>query len=55
MIIIQLVGDLLHLTAILFLITKIHVHQNVIGISYKTQLLYLSVFLCRYVDVFMYH
>ena len=52
MIIIQVIADLLHLTAILFLITKVYVHKNVIGISYKTQLLYLSVFLCRYMDLF---
>lgn len=49
----QLIGDLLHLIAMLILLFKILETKNVTGISYKTQELYAVVFVSRYIDVFL--
>lgn len=49
----QLIGDFLHLIAVLMLLLKIVANKNVIGISYKTQELYLIVFLTRYSDMIL--
>lgn len=49
----QLVGDFLHLIAILMLFLKIASTKNVIGISYRTQEMYLIVFLTRYSDMIL--
>ena len=47
----QLIGDFLHLIAVLMLLLKIMANKNVIGLSYKTQEIYLVVFLTRYSDM----
>ena len=56
----QLIGDFLHLLAVVFLLVKILKTRNISGIlspcsglSYKTQEIYLVVFLSRYVDIFL--
>ena len=56
----QLIGDFLHLLAVVMLILKILANRNVvgnssthIGLSYKTQEMYLLVFLTRYIDLFL--
>lgn len=46
----QLIGDFLHLVAILLLLLKIMASKNVVGLSYKTQELFIVVFLTRYSD-----
>lgn len=51
----QLIGDFLHLIAILMLLLKILANKNVIGISYKTQEMYLVVFITRYSDMLLEH
>eukprot|EP01017_Pseudomicrothorax_dubius_P000333 TRINITY_DN0_c157_g1_i3.p1 TRINITY_DN0_c157_g1~~TRINITY_DN0_c157_g1_i3.p1 ORF type:complete len:216 (+),score=39.74 TRINITY_DN0_c157_g1_i3:61-708(+) len=51
----RLIADLLHLLSFWFLIQKIHKSKNCIGISLKTQELYLIVFCLRYMDLFMYY
>ena len=51
----QLIGDFLHLIAILMLLLKILANKNVIGISYKTQEVYLIVFITRYSDMLIQH
>ena len=51
----QLIGDFLHLVAILLLLLKIIASKNVVGLSYKTQELYLVVFLTRYSDMILEH
>lgn len=51
----QLIGDSLHLVAILLLLLKILASKNVLGLSYKTQELYLMVFLTRYSDMILEH
>lgn len=51
----QLIGDFLHLIAVLMLLLKILANKNVIGISYKTQEIYLVVFITRYSDMFLEH
>lgn len=49
----QLIGDFLHLIAVLMLLLKILANKNVIGISYRTQEIYLVVFLTRYSDMLL--
>lgn len=49
----QLIGDFLHLIAVLMLLLKILANKNVIGLSYKTQELFLVVFLTRYSDMIL--
>lgn len=51
----QLLGDFLHLVAVLLLLLKIIASKNVVGLSYKTQELYLVVFLTRYSDMLLEH
>uniref|UniRef100_A0A7S3IKW6 ER lumen protein-retaining receptor n=2 Tax=Strombidium inclinatum TaxID=197538 RepID=A0A7S3IKW6_9SPIT len=51
----RLVGDMLHLSAILILIYRIRKSRNCIGLSCKTQEIYLVVFALRYMDLFMYY
>lgn len=48
----SLIGDLFHLSSILILLLKIYTTKNVRGISLYTQILYLTVFVCRYTDIF---
>lgn len=49
----QLIGDFLHLIAMLMLLLKILANKNVIGVSYKTQEIFLVVFLTRYSDMIL--
>jgi ER lumen protein retaining receptor len=49
----QLIGDFLHLFAIFLLLLKIVASKNVVGLSYKTQEIYLIVFLTRYSDLIL--
>jgi ER lumen protein retaining receptor len=48
----RLVGDLLHLLAILILLSKMLRGRTAAGISLKTQFLYAVVFTTRYLDLF---
>ncbi|CAE7709446.1 ERD2B, partial [Symbiodinium microadriaticum] len=48
----RLAGDMFHVISILVLIVRLSVTHNAIGISIKTQELYLLVFICRYLDLF---
>ena len=48
----RLIGDMLHLLAVLILLTKMLRHRTSAGISLKTQVLYAMVFTTRYVDLF---
>lgn len=47
----RLIGDLSHLASIFILIQKIIKSRSARGISFKTQVLYVVVFLTRYVDL----
>lgn len=51
----RLLGDFCHLYSILVLIYKIHVRKTTAGISLRTCVLYLFVFLARYGDLFLYY
>ena len=51
----QLIGDFLHLVAILMLLLKIVASKTVVGLSYRTQELYMVVFLTRYSDMILEH
>ena len=46
---------MLHLSAILILLYRIKTARNCIGLSCKTQEIYLIVFATRYMDLFMYY
>jgi ER lumen protein retaining receptor len=46
-----ILGDILHILALFFLLLKINSTNNVRGVSYKTQEIYLIVFLTRYSDM----
>lgn len=48
---VTLTGDLSHLASIFILLHKIYTSRSCRGISFKTQALYLAVFLTRYVDL----
>ena len=48
----QLIGDFLHLMAVLILVLKIIANRNVLGLSYRTQEIFLVVFALRYIDIF---
>jgi len=48
----RLAGDLSHLFAILLLLHKIWKSKSVVGLSGKTQLLFFTVFVTRYLDLF---
>jgi len=45
-------GDILHLASIFILLLKIYAQKNCRGISLKTQILYVIVFVSRYLDLF---
>lgn len=47
----RFLGDLSHLASILILLHKIITSRSCRGISFKSQVLYLVVFLTRYVDL----
>ena len=47
----RFLGDLSHLASILILLRKIITSRSCRGISFKSQALYLTVFLTRYVDL----
>ena len=49
---IRLCGDLSHVISILILILRLRVSRSALGISVKTQELFLLVFLTRYLDLF---
>ena len=48
----RLAGDLSHVLSIVVLLLRLRVTKNAIGISIKTQELYLVVFVTRYLDLF---
>ena len=48
----RLAGDMSHVMSILVLLLRLRVSKNAIGISMKTQELYLIVFVSRYLDLF---
>ncbi|PVU92935.1 hypothetical protein BB561_003533 [Smittium simulii] len=48
----RLAADLLHLASVLLLLAKMTSTKSCSGISFKTQLLYLIVFIARYIDLF---
>ena len=48
----RLAGDLSHVVSIVLLLLRLRVAQNAIGISMKTQEIYLIVFVARYLDLF---
>lgn len=48
----RFLGDLSHLASIFILLHKIQTTRSCRGISFKTQALYLVVFLTRYIDLF---
>ena len=50
----RFIADMLHLAAILLLLYRIKSTRNCVGISCKTQEIYLIVFCVRYLDLFMY-
>ncbi|KAJ2799021.1 endoplasmic reticulum retention protein [Coemansia guatemalensis] len=49
----RLSGDLLHLASIFILIARLQQTKSCVGISLKTQYLYLLVFITRYLDLFL--
>jgi ER lumen protein retaining receptor len=48
----RLAGDMMHVISIFLLIVRLMATKNAVGISIKTQELYLIVFVCRYLDLF---
>jgi len=48
----RLLGDLSHLASIFILLHKIQTTRSCRGISFKTQALYVGVFVARYLDIF---
>ena len=50
----KIIADMLHLSSIIILFLKIRSSRNCIGISSKTQELYIIIFCLRYLDLFMY-
>lgn len=48
----RLAGDMCHVMSILVLVLRLRVSKNAIGVSIKTQELYLIVFVTRYLDLF---
>jgi ER lumen protein retaining receptor len=47
----RLAGDMMHVVSIILLIVRLMATKNAVGISIKTQELYLVVFVCRYLDL----
>lgn len=50
----RFIADSLHLLSFIILISKIRNTRNCLGLSYRTQEIYLVVFLTRYWDLFLY-
>ena len=48
----RLAGDISHVLSILVLLLRLRATKNAVGISIKTQELYLLVFVTRYLDLF---
>jgi ER lumen protein retaining receptor len=48
----RLAGDMFHVVSILLLLLRLRVAKNAVGISMKTQEMYLIVFVARYLDLF---
>jgi ER lumen protein retaining receptor len=48
----RLAGDMCHVLSIVVLLLRLRVSKNAIGVSIKTQELYLIVFITRYLDLF---
>ncbi|KAM6502699.1 ER lumen protein retaining receptor domain containing protein [Amanita muscaria] len=48
----RFIGDMSHLASILILLHKMQMTRSCRGISFKTQALYVTVFLTRYLDLF---
>ncbi|KAI9146018.1 ER lumen protein retaining receptor [Paraphysoderma sedebokerense] len=48
----RLVADMMHLASIIILLLKITKTRSAAGISFKSQFLYLAVFVTRYLDLF---
>jgi ER lumen protein retaining receptor len=48
----RLAGDMFHVISIFILLLRLRVTKNAVGISVKTQELYLVVFVSRYLDLF---
>jgi len=48
----RLLGDIAHLASIFILLHKIQTTRSCRGISFKTQMLYVAVFVTRYLDLF---
>lgn len=48
----RLLGDLAHLASFLLLLLRLRERKSAVGISLKTQELYLIVFCARYLDLF---
>lgn len=48
----RFLGDLCHLASIIILIQKMRVSKSCQGISFKSQLLFMIIYCCRYVDLF---
>ena len=48
----RLAGDMCHVLSILVLLLRMRVAKNAIGISIKTQEIFLVVFVTRYLDLF---
>lgn len=50
----RFIADMLHLSAIILLIFRIRKTRNCIGLSYRTQEIFLVTFILRYMDIFLY-
>jgi ER lumen protein retaining receptor len=50
----RLAGDLLHVFSIILLWTKIQKTRSCAGLSIKTQLLFMAVYVARYLDLFVF-
>lgn len=48
----RLAGDMFHVISIFLLLLRLRVTKNAIGVSIKTQEIYLLVFVTRYLDLF---
>jgi ER lumen protein retaining receptor len=51
----RLLGDVMHLISIYILIWKIRKTKSISGLSLRTQILYVIVFMTRYLDLFFYY
>lgn len=46
------IGDISHLLGILILLGTIYINKSVKGISLKTQVIYFTLYICRYADIY---